>query len=66
MKLHPSHLNGRPCALMRRPMPNTHQPCLANQRPALWQQVVINAQTARLLSIEVPNALQLLADEVIE
>jgi len=27
---------------------------------------VINAQTARLLSIEVPNALQLLADEVIE
>jgi len=27
---------------------------------------VINAQTARLLNIEVPNALQLLADEVIE
>ena len=27
---------------------------------------VINAQTARLLDIEVPNALQLLADEVIE
>jgi putative tryptophan/tyrosine transport system substrate-binding protein len=26
----------------------------------------INAQTARLLDIEVPNALQLLADEVIE
>jgi putative ABC transport system substrate-binding protein len=27
---------------------------------------VINAQTARLLDIEMPNALQLLADEVIE
>jgi hypothetical protein len=27
---------------------------------------VINAQAARLLGLEVPNALQLLADEVIE
>jgi len=27
---------------------------------------VINAQTARLLGIEVSNALQLLADEIIE
>ena len=27
---------------------------------------VINAQTARLLGVDVPNALQLLADEIIE
>jgi putative ABC transport system substrate-binding protein len=27
---------------------------------------VINAQTARLLGLDVPNALQLLADEMIE
>jgi len=29
-------------------------------------ELVVNAQTARLLGIEVPNALQLLADEMIE
>jgi len=37
MKLHPSHLNARPCALMPRRMRNTRQPRLANQRLALWQ-----------------------------
>jgi putative ABC transport system substrate-binding protein len=38
-------------------------------RPVLQStkfEFLINAQTARLLGIEVPNSLQLLADEVIE